>query len=798
MNHRVLELLKVPKNIQSEDLNLLKEEINSFPYVQNIRALYLYGVHLYDKENYQKVLSATAAYTTDKKILYQLINGKILPKPENRVKPGYKENPLKKLYQSKVADFPVKKEEDLNVDIQNETVDLINQENPNSQKEIILPVPQPEIKHVYVNGERNRILFEGEENFLEDNDVETIDLESTLESGSIVTQKSEKREGNVQIIEEETNHIPSVAEKEELSPSVQDQEIAEDIEEFVPEHSNEEAIPEVQDNKVEKNETVAEESEHVDEIKDSEEFVPETIIEPENINAETGNKEESKLNFHETEIIVPELQNNDTEITEHKTDKPENADETEDAEEFSSETIIEPKNINSETEKILDEPELSFHETESFLSEVKIQNDSVEENNENIKEEQSEDVNEVEKIAEFMPEKIINEDKISSEKEQKTVNDELELSFHGTESFLPEVKIQPNNLDEIKNETTESNINKHEDEIRRLIEEVEKKMKEKAVSAETQKTAETETQSDDISFAETQSFEVKPTEEKIEEGSKDLTSSQPEIVGEPKKETAEPEEVQFSWKPMSFESHVPDSLIDKAVEISQSKIEKETDKPEEIKTDEIASVTEEILPSLEELPVLNKDLSNEFGNQTDGLKIDPEAPVIEETTEEKEEAPVMNVSFFGSDISKLKPAESQKKGDKEEKDKKPENSNQKTTSSHIDSNVPGFINTWQSWLKIDRTEEIEEDKTEIKNKVIETFIENNPRISQLKDESNYVVREKNDDISHLMTETLAVLYFEQKLYTKAIKAFEILIKKNPEKKEYYESKIQEIKDFRSR
>lgn len=77
MNARVLELLKNPKNIQSEDLHLLKEEINSFPYIQNIRALHLYGIHLFDKENYQKELSTTAAYTTDKKILYHLINGKI-------------------------------------------------------------------------------------------------------------------------------------------------------------------------------------------------------------------------------------------------------------------------------------------------------------------------------------------------------------------------------------------------------------------------------------------------------------------------------------------------------------------------------------------------------------------------------------------------------------------------------------------------------------------------------------------------------------------------------------------------
>jgi hypothetical protein len=77
MNPRVLELIKNPKNIQLEDLGLLKEEIHAFPYIQNIRALHLYGVHLYEKENYQKELSTTAAYTTDKKILYQLINGKI-------------------------------------------------------------------------------------------------------------------------------------------------------------------------------------------------------------------------------------------------------------------------------------------------------------------------------------------------------------------------------------------------------------------------------------------------------------------------------------------------------------------------------------------------------------------------------------------------------------------------------------------------------------------------------------------------------------------------------------------------
>jgi hypothetical protein len=88
----------------------LRGEIDAFPYIQNIRALHLYGVHLYEKENYQKELSTTAAYTTDKKILYQLINGKIQQKPkpkiqekivqENKSETDQKEAPKQNFYQS--------------------------------------------------------------------------------------------------------------------------------------------------------------------------------------------------------------------------------------------------------------------------------------------------------------------------------------------------------------------------------------------------------------------------------------------------------------------------------------------------------------------------------------------------------------------------------------------------------------------------------------------------------------------------------------------------------------------------
>ncbi|MDR6406366.1 MULTISPECIES: hypothetical protein [Chryseobacterium] len=692
MNHRVLELLKAPKNIQSEDLNLLKEEINSFPYVQNIRALYLYGVHLHDQENYQKVLSTTAAYTTDKKILYQLINGKIQQKPRVETQPETvkekvipAENPLKLLQKARLSSFPIRREETPKAEVKPEIIEEPKVEAVEAKEEIcILSAPREETKHIYVNGERNRILFEGEENFLNDENVETIDLESTLESGSIVTQKIEKKP-----------------------------EIVEEIQEFTPE------------------------------------------------------------------------------------------------------TIIEEEKINSEPEKqeILSDSQLSFHETEPFLPEVKDQNNKIEEEikeKETVIETESLEVDKTERITEFTPERIINEDKISSEKEKKSVRDDEELSFHGMESFLPDVKIQAGS-EEKKPEVSQSSFNKHEEEMRRLIEEVEKKMKEKAASQERKKEEEPENTGHDISFAETQSFEVKPIEPEIkEEAKQEIKEKKPTVaqlekteetqkaaIEEEKMQPAAETEIKSAWKPMSFESNLPDSLINKPAEIPQPKIETETKKAEvsqpEIKQEEITK-QEKILPEIEAIPELQKDKSEKFEENTEELQIDKEAPKTEET---KDDVPVMNVSFFSKEWTIAEPKKEEKQEETQEVEES-EISEEKVIKPILaDSNIPGFINTWQNWLKIDRTEEGEKDK-DLKTKVIENFIENNPKISQLKDEVNFVVKEKNDDISHLMTETLANLYVEQKLYTKAIKAFETLIRKTPEKKEYYEGKIQEIRDFRSK
>ena len=111
------------------------------------------------------------------------------------------------------------------------------------------------------------------------------------------------------------------------------------------------------------------------------------------------------------------------------------------------------------------------------------------------------------------------------------------------------------------------------------------------------------------------------------------------------------------------------------------------------------------------------------------------------------------------------------------------------------SNVPVFINTWQTWLKLNpETPVIKEN---IRQKAIESFIEREPKISKLKEESTFIIKDKGDNISHLMTETLANLYLDQKLYSKAQKAFELLIEKNPAKAENFNLKLLKIKELRN-
>lgn len=798
MNERVLELLKAPKNIQSEDLGLLKQEIDSYPYIQNIRALYLYGVYRYDQGNYQKVLSTTAAYTTDKKILYQLINGKIQPKPkpEATVPVNLPETVVtgteaqENARKPKMSGFPLVREETSAVSASDDQPEE-KSGNPGpgpGQEERILPLPKPESKPVYVNGELNRILFEGEETFLEDEDVETIDLESTLESGSIVTQKINKAvqsaamENTLPRKDHDHSGPADYKADEAISEAGKDKRAAAGENISSNENVDNSGITEGTENLPvgEKSKEHQENSENTGDDETAEE-PGSTTTESENLSFDERNTD------HAERTSATETESAETGTLPEDAQEVDTAVETGSAERFTAETVIREEEITSgDQEKVLDDTELSFQETEPIMPQTSI--GTSEEPDQSAQEESlteaAADGNE--KAAFFTPEKIIDEDKIPEEKE--TLHDESQLSFHGTESFMPQVSIQPDTKSEAPEQPLQPNINKHEEEMRRLIEEVEKKMKERAAAEKAEKQPEPEPRTTDgnISYAETRPAGNVSTQEKEKEqaeaASETLPEEMPEQVGTHSKETEDQsytDEVHSAWKPMAFQSNLPDSLLDRATEEKESIQEKE--QPAE------DPVEEEVAPvSVRE-------------NEAEAVTM--EAPA--------EEAPVMNVSFFGSGWTIAQPQVPEEKNDPEadeapvaqqkEITEEPEKVKPvQATAQPLDSNVPGFINTWQSWLKIDRTEEVQKEKTEIKAKVIEAFIENNPKISQLKDESTFIVKEKGDDISHLMTETLANLYFEQKLYTKAIKAFEILIKKSPDKEEYFKGKIQEIKDFRTK
>jgi hypothetical protein len=144
--------------------------------------------------------------------------------------------------------------------------------------------------------------------------------------------------------------------------------------------------------------------------------------------------------------------------------------------------------------------------------------------------------------------------------------------------------------------------------------------------------------------------------------------------------------------------------------------------------------------------------------------------------------------------------------------------------------------SFQEWLQLSRTEPIErkeeekkkdeEEKIEVKNEekeqekqekpaeidsslieideekkkkaeLIDKFIETSPKISPVKSTTtvaaNIQIDINKDDNTYLMTETLARVYLEQKKYTKAIQAYEILILKYPEKISFFADRISDIK-----
>lgn len=142
----------------------------------------------------------------------------------------------------------------------------------------------------------------------------------------------------------------------------------------------------------------------------------------------------------------------------------------------------------------------------------------------------------------------------------------------------------------------------------------------------------------------------------------------------------------------------------------------------------------------------------------------------------------------------------------------------KTAAEHLEIGKPldfslSEKHSFQEWLQLSRTEPIDrsnelspeeqakieaakEEERQKKAEIIDKFIETNPKISPIKPGTSapaVQIETTIEDNSYLMTETLARVYLEQKKYTKAIQAYEILILKYPEKITFFADRISDIK-----
>ena len=106
--------------------------------------------------------------------------------------------------------------------------------------------------------------------------------------------------------------------------------------------------------------------------------------------------------------------------------------------------------------------------------------------------------------------------------------------------------------------------------------------------------------------------------------------------------------------------------------------------------------------------------------------------------------------------------------------------------------------SFQQWLQISVQKPIKREGLETKKNdkefIIDRFIENNPKIVSVKNDEKITVSiPKNKSDTSLMTETLAKVYLEQKKFSNAIKAYEILSLKYPEKSGFFADQIKKIK-----
>ena len=118
----------------------------------------------------------------------------------------------------------------------------------------------------------------------------------------------------------------------------------------------------------------------------------------------------------------------------------------------------------------------------------------------------------------------------------------------------------------------------------------------------------------------------------------------------------------------------------------------------------------------------------------------------------------------------------------------------------VDVNKEKDYRTESVQVQDPQKEPTQERKKLSRQELIDRFIQESPKMSApqkhaLKSAPTFSSHQEDD---RLMTETLARVYAEQGLYTKAIKAYRILSLKYPEKSSYFADRINEIEDLKER
>ena len=652
METRIIDLIKNPETLRVEDLNLLETEIEKFPYMQSLRAIYLLGVHRFYNEHFPKELAKTAAYTTDKRILYNLIN-------------KTNENMAAALVEKA---FPFKTE--------------LTTKAPEIQETKVVETPVP-----------------AEEEVVESTDlvVETQSVEISKPVSFVEENTNEEQQAtNI-----ETPSIPEVSPVEETQYSASSPEKSEyeqkklAIDEYIAAEMTKlksgAAIEEPAIAEKEENIEIAETTETINET-EKEEVIIEEVKAEESLPIETVEEREVEI---ETELVV----------------------ETEE-ERFSAEELASPSTFNLKKPK---ETTIDFYNRKQtgFVEETSAQK-SVEENK--VKEttvdfytkKQAEPVEEVPTSKEdFYSAKTTSENSTEDETKETTIDFYAQKQTKSIE----ETSVQKEDFHSVK---TTSEISTENKERETTIDFYARK--------QTGFVEETPAQKENH-YSSEEPVSENSTEKEAKETTIDFYTS--------KKANSDVQEEQTSYSPVN--------IYQKQVNTENS----EKNEPAEVYKKPIDFYSSHNTPVQEE-----ENISATKENNIEEKQQEPKAEIETEKVSEV-----------------VKPASN--------------------------SNVTSFISTWKSWLKIDRSEIVTPSEQDKKAAIIDKFIENNPKISPIKEDVDFIVKEKSNDISHLMTETLAQLYVEQKLYTKAIQAYKILQEKHPEKTEEFEEVIEEIKKSRN-